>query len=52
MFSGPLLRTFMLLVWILGHDVFKVTPQRLDRRKLVADRRDFFERAVELVDVL
>lgn len=52
MLSSSLLRTFVLLVWILGHDVLKVTPQRLDGRKFVADRCNFFKRAVEFVDVL
>ena len=50
--GGPLLRAFLLLIGVLGHDVLKVTPQRLDGREFVADRRDFFERAVEFVDVL
>ena len=50
--GGPLLRAFLLLVGVLGHDVFKVTPQRLNGREFVADRRDFFERAVEFVDIL
>jgi hypothetical protein len=37
---------------IFGHDVFEVTPQRFHRCKFVADGYDFFERAIELVDIL
>lgn len=52
MLSGPLLRALLLFVGVLGHDILKVTPQRLDGREFVAHRRDFFERAVEFVDIL
>lgn len=48
----PLWRALLVLALILGHDVLKVTPQRLDGRELGADLRDFLERAVQLVDVL
>lgn len=48
----PLLRAFLALILVLGHDVLKVTPQRLDGRELSADLRDLLERAVQLVDVL
>lgn len=36
---------------VLGHDILKGTPQRLDRRELVADRDDGLEVPVQLVDV-
>jgi hypothetical protein len=48
----PLLRGLLPFIWILGHDVLKVTPQRLDGRKFVADLSDFLERSIQLVDVL
>jgi hypothetical protein len=51
-FRRTFMRTLLLLVRVLGHDVLKVTPQRLDGRELVSDRCDFFERAIQLVDVL
>jgi hypothetical protein len=39
-------------VRILGHYILKLTPQRLDRRELVADGDHFFERSIQLVYVL
>jgi hypothetical protein len=47
-----LVRRPVALVRILGHDVLKVAPKRLNGRKLGANLRDFLERAVQLVDVL
>lgn len=52
MLGLTLLRALLALVLILGHDILKVTPQRFDGCKLSADLGDFFERAVQLVDVL
>lgn len=37
---------------ILGHHILKLTPQRFDRRELVADRDHFFEGSIQLVYVL
>ena len=45
----PLPRGLALL--LLGHDVLKLRPQRLDRRELVSDRDDRLEGPIELVDV-
>jgi hypothetical protein len=42
----------MAVVRILGHDVLKVAPERLDGRKFRADLSDFLQRTVQLVDVL
>lgn len=54
--SLMLCRTFLcislLLVRIFRHDILKVAPERLYRRELVTDLGDFFEGAIELVDVL
>ena len=48
-FRVPLRRS---LLRILGHDVLKVTPQRLDGRKLVSDLCDFLERSIEFIYIL
>lgn len=45
------LRRLVTLAFLLGHDVLKGAPQRLDRRELVADRDDGLEVPVQLVDV-
>lgn len=47
-----LLRALLVLIRVLGHDVLKVTPERLYGRELGADLSNFFQGAVELVDVL
>jgi len=52
MFRRTLLRPLLLLTRVLCHDIFKMTPQRLDGRELVSDLCNFFEGAIEFVDVL
>lgn len=52
MLRVPFLRPFLRLVGVFGHDVLKVAPERLYGRELGAHLRDFFEGAVQLVDVL
>lgn len=52
MLCSSLLCAILLFTRILSHDILKMTPQRLDRRELVANLRDFFKRTVELVDIL
>lgn len=47
-----LLRALLVLIRVLRHDVLKVTPERLYGRELGADLSNFFQGAVELVDVL
>lgn len=53
----PLLVVSLLLLSLLGilgplgHDVFKLRPQRLDGGELVADGDDGLEGSVQLVDV-
>lgn len=42
----------LLLIRILGHDIFKQAPERLDRCKFATDLCDFLEGAVQLVDIL
>jgi hypothetical protein len=47
-----LVSSLMAVVRILGHDVLKVAPERLDGGKFRADLSDFLQRTVQLVDVL
>lgn len=52
MFSLSLLCSFLVLVWVFGHDVLEVAPKRFHGREFGANLGDFFEGTIELVDVL
>jgi hypothetical protein len=49
---SPLLCAFLRLVRIFRHDVLELTPECFDGRELVSDLCNFFEGAVQFVNVL